>query len=216
MDGHIVASFITALVIKGEQITAGIIKSKNGKWQLNLDGETFNLGDKLVFDGTNLTFGSTVALSWAQVSNKPIVLSADDIKNTVITKDYIASLKLLVGSEILMGSNAVISWANITDDAKSKLQVKFQYSTDNSSWHDTYASTDVYMHTSNDGGVTWGTGVTIKGADGVNGTNGVDGKDGSDAYVPEWVKVQSFQMDMWHLHYFKVIVFIHLQTTNLG
>lgn len=70
-DGHIVASFITALVINGEQIIAGIIQSKTGKWVLNLDGETFNLGDKLVFDGTNLTFGAGVTLSWNAITSQP-------------------------------------------------------------------------------------------------------------------------------------------------
>ena len=73
MDGHIVASFITALEISGEMIKAGIIQSKTGKWQLNLDGETFNLGDKLTFDGTNLMFGSGVSLSWGQITSQPTI-----------------------------------------------------------------------------------------------------------------------------------------------
>jgi phage minor structural protein len=119
MDGHIVASFITALEIHGEQITAGLIKSKTGKWQINLDTESFNLGNKLVFNGDSLVFGSAVTLSWAQVTGTPTVLSANDIKSTVITKDYIGSLNLIVGNEIQMGSNARISWGNV--DSKPTL-----------------------------------------------------------------------------------------------
>lgn len=50
-----------------------------------------------------------------QVSGKPTILTADDIKTTVITKDWIATLGLLVGTEIQMGTNATISWAKVTD-----------------------------------------------------------------------------------------------------
>ena len=35
--------------------------------------------------------------------------------NTIITKAYIASMNLIVGNEITMGSNATISWNNVTD-----------------------------------------------------------------------------------------------------
>jgi hypothetical protein len=35
--------------------------------------------------------------------------------STIITKDYIASMNLIVGDEILMGSNARISWLNVDD-----------------------------------------------------------------------------------------------------
>jgi len=35
--------------------------------------------------------------------------------STIITKDYIASMNLIVGREILMGENATISWNRITD-----------------------------------------------------------------------------------------------------
>ena len=119
MDGHIVGSFITALQIHGEQITAGIIKSRTGKCEINLDTETFKLGDRIVFNGTDLIFGSAVTLSWGQVTGSPVVLSANDIKSTVITKDYIGTLNLLVGSEIQMGANARISWGNV--DSKPTL-----------------------------------------------------------------------------------------------
>ena len=72
-DGHIVGTFITALVISGAMIETGIIQSTTGKWQLNLDGETFTLGDKMTFDGTNLTFGVGVNLSWGQISDQPFI-----------------------------------------------------------------------------------------------------------------------------------------------
>lgn len=35
--------------------------------------------------------------------------------NTIITKDYIASMNLVVGNEILMGANARIAWNNVDD-----------------------------------------------------------------------------------------------------
>lgn len=53
--------------------------------------------------------------TWSEITSKPTILSANDIRTTVITKNWIATLGLLVGSEIQMGSNAKISWANVTN-----------------------------------------------------------------------------------------------------
>lgn len=53
--------------------------------------------------------------TWADIQAKPTILSANDIKTTVITKDWIGTLGLMVGSEIQMGDNASISWGNIGD-----------------------------------------------------------------------------------------------------
>lgn len=64
--------------------------------------------------GTNVTMGENAYISWDKVQNPPTILSANDIKNTVITKDYIATLNLKVGTEIQMGSNATISWSQVT------------------------------------------------------------------------------------------------------
>lgn len=140
-DGHIVASFITALEINGEQITAGIIESKTGKWQINLDGETFTLGDKLIFDGTNLTFGDGVTLSWADITDQPTIptqytdtMALDKIKATYIDANGVltpsvyaqnintsgAKIKtaqiesLEVGTNVTMGENATMAWDKVT------------------------------------------------------------------------------------------------------
>ncbi|MBZ9608627.1 phage tail protein [Clostridium estertheticum] len=51
MDGSIVGKFITALEINGEQITAGTIKSKNGKTFINMENGTFDLAGRVKFDG---------------------------------------------------------------------------------------------------------------------------------------------------------------------
>lgn len=165
MDGHIVAEFITALTISGEMIKAGIIQSQNGSWQMNLDNENFNLGDKLMFDGDELTFGSDVTLSWNQITGTEeipfrsdliweniggvptdlltqgelVAALGDYITNgvmtealrntlnttnyaTVISKDYIASMNLIVGDEIIMGSNAIISWDNLSTESQANLK----------------------------------------------------------------------------------------------
>ena len=50
-DGSIVGKFITALEISGEQITAGIIKSKNNKTFINMEDGTFDLAGKIKWDG---------------------------------------------------------------------------------------------------------------------------------------------------------------------
>jgi phage minor structural protein len=53
-DGHIIADFMDTGSLIANIIKSGILQSKNGNWMLNLDGETINLGNKLIFDGTNL------------------------------------------------------------------------------------------------------------------------------------------------------------------
>ena len=52
--------------------------------------------------------------TWAEIQEKPTILGADDIKTTVITKDWIGTLGLMVGNEIKMGDNAKISWSSVT------------------------------------------------------------------------------------------------------
>ena len=61
-DGAIVATFITTGILNADLIKTGIITSKTGKWVINLDAETINLGDKLTFDGTDLVLGAGVKL----------------------------------------------------------------------------------------------------------------------------------------------------------
>ncbi|MPM09836.1 hypothetical protein SDC9_56159 [bioreactor metagenome] len=53
--------------------------------------------------------------------------------------------------------------------------IKYQYSTNNSSWHDVVTSNDKYRRESFDGGTTWGAGYQFVGTD------------GSDANVPSYI-----------------------------
>lgn len=52
--------------------------------------------------------------TWEEIQNAPTVLSADDIRETVVTPTWIGTLGLLVGEQIQMGSNATISWGQVT------------------------------------------------------------------------------------------------------
>jgi hypothetical protein len=96
--------------------------------------------DELIV-GENVQMGSNAYISWNNVENKPVDLltqpqlidaltdyvttgeMSDALANTlntgnfstIITKDYIASMNLIVGQEILMGTNARISWLNVDD-----------------------------------------------------------------------------------------------------
>lgn len=49
---------------------------------------------------------------------------------------------------------------------------QFQYSVDNSSFHATYTSSDIYIRVSVDGGTTWGSGMRLKGETGAPGADG--------------------------------------------
>lgn len=56
--------------------------------------------------------------------------------------------------------------------------LKLQYSKDNSSWHTTFASGDLYMRTSSDNGATWSAGMRIVGEKGDTGAQGPQGIQG--------------------------------------
>ena len=56
--------------------------------------------------------------------------------------------------------------------------LKIQYSKDNSSWHTTFATGDLYMRTSSDNGATWSAGMRIVGEKGDTGSTGPQGIQG--------------------------------------
>ncbi|WP_404711733.1 phage tail protein [Sphingomonas sp. MMS24-J13] len=64
------------------------------------------------------------------------------------------------------GANGVngTNGTNGTDGANAPL-LEIEYSGDGSSWHGTYAGSDVYMRLSADGGATWGNAQLIRGGD---------------------------------------------------
>ena len=48
--------------------------------------------------GNEIKMGSDATISWDNVTERPTILSGDDIKSTVITKDYIETLSIKAGS----------------------------------------------------------------------------------------------------------------------
>lgn len=119
-DGKIVADFIATGILNANLIRAGIITSKTGKWTIDLDSETINLGDKLTFDGTDLTLGAGVKLRAEDIIgellrgvriqqvNGEIVL-ADFTKNakggSLIINDIDGKLNVDIGSETGLADN---------------------------------------------------------------------------------------------------------------
>lgn len=54
MDGSIVADFITTGTLDAGLMKAGVLSNHNGTVQFDLDGNSFFIGDKLVYDGNSL------------------------------------------------------------------------------------------------------------------------------------------------------------------
>ncbi|MBU3112009.1 phage tail spike protein [Clostridium lacusfryxellense] len=71
-DGAIVADFITTGVLNANLIKTGIITSKNGNWKLNLDAETFNLGNKLSYADGVLAIDTNLIVSTVRGSTSYI------------------------------------------------------------------------------------------------------------------------------------------------
>ena len=139
-DGHIVADFITTGTLNANLIKTGILKSANGKTQIDMTNGTFNFGGgKLVYDGTSLAFGVD-AIKWDDVGEKPTIptqytdqnaldkikatyMDADGIwtpsvyaNNIDVTNGKIASAQiedLVVGGNVSMGATARIDWRNV-------------------------------------------------------------------------------------------------------
>lgn len=106
------------LVIDGNSVFNGTIKAN----QLLIGGTngsiSFNDLDNQPFIPTKASdIGAKPASyvpTWTEITSKPTILSANDIRTTVITKDWIGTLGLMVGDQIQMGTNARISWSQVT------------------------------------------------------------------------------------------------------
>lgn len=64
-----------------------------------------------------------------------------------------------------------VSGVDGTDGADAA-ELQIRYSSDASTWHTVYASGDVYLQTSTDGGTTWSASALFKGSDGATGEAG--------------------------------------------
>lgn len=190
---------IAALLLTDEKFSASIKESRE-----LIDGNIEKIAElALASDRFKVTLSEQgAAISVLDVNTKNILLSIRNtnvnltpegievnagkfnINNNFIV-DSLGNLttagNVKLGGNITMGGN--ITWENPL--------IQYQYSTNNSSWHNTRQSNDIYRRDSTDFGRTWGAGyqfVGTNGRDGVNGKDGKDGKDGSDAAVPGYIK----------------------------
>lgn len=106
------------------------------KMTYDQDGKALRAGcitaDKIdvasLFVGTGgIRIDPSATITWGQVTDKPNNITSEQLTqtladylnsgnfNTYITKDWIGTLGLAVGDQILMGVNAHISWNNVTD-----------------------------------------------------------------------------------------------------
>lgn len=105
------------LTLGGENNVNGkqYVKDANGKILITLDNKGITLADGVKISWNNISNQPSIPSKTSELTNDSNFCDPDTIKNTVITKDYLATLKLAVGKEILMGENAKISWANVTN-----------------------------------------------------------------------------------------------------
>lgn len=105
------------LTLGGENNVNGkqYVKDANGKILITLDNKGITLADGVTISWNNISNQPSIPTKTSDLTNDSNFCDPDTIKNTVITKDYLATLKLAVGKEILMGENAKISWANVTN-----------------------------------------------------------------------------------------------------
>lgn len=101
-DGKIVADFITTGVLDAAIVKTGTLTSEDGTITVNLDNNTLHIGDKLIFDGTNLTLGSGVTLNWSQINGAESAVTT--ITNNTLTTTNVIAQNLKVNSANINGT----------------------------------------------------------------------------------------------------------------
>lgn len=122
-DYGVTTRFVTAGVIYGEnEIVGGLICSKNYSDGATLDenGEVLEKAGSMInlntgefdFGGGSLTWdGKNLSINRLDTSSEEYIA---EVSKGGISADYIKSLNLEVGNEILMGNNATITWEQVT------------------------------------------------------------------------------------------------------
>lgn len=82
---------------------------------------------------------------------------------------------------VTMSGNINMSSGKITWSS-SNSPVKAQYSTNGTSWHTAFATTDYYARYSYDGGLTWTGAIQVRGEKGEQGAQGIQGERGPRGY----------------------------------
>ncbi len=118
-------------------------------------------------------FTGTIKASAMYVNGKNVLTS-----DGKFDRDYLDLGKIQLdgtSGDITMSGNINLSGASSINWGNN-VPIKYQYSTNNSSWHDAWSSSDKYRRESYDGGKTWGSGYQFVGTD------------GSDAIVPTYIQ----------------------------
>ncbi len=101
-DGHIVADFIDTGVLDAAIVKTGTLTSEDGTITVNLDNNTLSIGNKLIFDGVNLTLGTGVTLNWSQINGAESAVTT--ITNNTLTTTNVIAQNLKVNSANINGT----------------------------------------------------------------------------------------------------------------
>lgn len=200
MDGAIVADYITAGILNGDVIRTGVIRDPDSNVVMDLINGTLTMkkgsidigdGNFTVDENGNIfarrgTFAGTldgVKGTFAGVVQAETFLDAngnDMMANGKFKNEYLEVKHLNVADNFIVDENGNVTmngditlsggniiWGNNTP-------VKYRYSVDGSTWHETMTDSDMYRQDSLDGGKTWGSTYQFRGRDGHNGSNGSD------------------------------------------
>ena len=167
---------------------------ENGQLILDSDGFPVDTNVWIGIDGEVYIRGNIYANDG--VFNGTVYARSGEFKGIVQASDFLdnAGNSMMTPDGKLSGEYLDLRGVNIVDENGNAIvtidenglrwsadysPIKYQYSADNSNWHNTMASGDKYRRESYDGGVTWGTGYQFV---------GTDGADGSNASVPSYIK----------------------------
>ena len=101
-SGSIVADFITTGVLDAAIVKTGTLTSEDSTITVNLDNNTLHIGNKLIFDGVNLTLGTGVTLNWSQINGASSAVTT--ITNDTLSTTNVTAQNLKVNSANINGT----------------------------------------------------------------------------------------------------------------
>lgn len=121
-------------------------------------------------DGGNVTSVTSLPSGYRMTVQKDDSSESSYTINTIISTTSAGNKIIfrLYANDILADMETIPVIKDGTD-GKDGTSVMAQYSSDKTSWHDSYQTGDIWMRTSSDGGNTWGEALRIVGEDGTDG-----------------------------------------------
>ena len=173
-DGRTDAESTMAMVLSPAGFMIADSKLADGNWKWRTFGT-----------GAGFTADEIIAGTLRAIAVEGVTITASTLTGGTIVGATIKGGSLNIADKYIVDSMGDVQMlGNITWGATNS-PVKVKYSSDNTNWHVDFQVNDTFAKYSYDGGLTWTTGIKIRGTDGANGLPGNNGADGKTYFT--WI-----------------------------